>query len=1554
MARKYVHYSASVASGSGTVSPIRGTTSYDTSSASSVSVTFTASPSSGYVVDYWWFQDAAGTYSPRGSGRTSYTFPADMDFTCKVYFKRSTPSYTVTVEGSHCSVSGGGSYTSGSTCTARCTPNTGYHFRYWEDGDGDIVSYSNPYSFTVTRGTYLYAVCDLNVYTVYVEHDNYCTTNISSATVQHGRSVSLKATLNDSDHYDFDRWDKNGTSYSTNPSISPTINGDNWTFSAFAKPKNYTVTVNGDSGCASVHCNGQQGNTTVSVTCAYNTNANISVTLKDGYRFVRWSITNPTGSWNDSHNNLNVTVKGNTLCTAVTEPILYYLYYDLNSGTGTVPQANSAYLGGNVTVRGISSDVHKDNTTVRDEERFWFHNNSHGTVTPGIDDISYTATRYWSVKRSSTTNAPVWKIENTEYPSYSVYNFSTTGDKTAYLQWTYTDGDFVYGDLTFPSSWTANTGYYLVGFSKNADTQWDSGEFYPPGTTIHVDGNTPRHWYAIWEPLVPFKVVFGKYNNAIKVDNVTITYTPYVGASTTTKKVWRTDLTDDYYIIYAHGGTTASYTSSDVTPFVGYHFKPGGSRMSIFVGGSYDLIVLASPNTYTVEFKPGRDNVSGRGPYPDSGNKIECTYDESGVYFPDYGWTYNSKLELYPGKYGWQFTLHRTVLREPTGWRKGSTVYHPGDLLKNLTTVDGGYVEVVIDSWTAGSYTLTTEDKQMPASWQYDFLGYTYSVNPSDEEQRYNVGSTITNITADVLNMYAQWGVVKGTIHIHPSSTTSHLDKFDRIRYKYYHSSGELREGYTTLATFNLYVEWGYDYFIWIDAVDGYRSMPPSYFGTMDFSQAQAGSYVLDKEYSILPQWVTTNFIISPGDLACSFYINDERKYSGNSITDYNGTEITLKITQDTIQRNLYEFVGWYDQSGYCFSTSETTQYTIKYSNATVKALFRGRVRLVVKSANATEGLIQVEYNGETSNWRSEWAQWVDIDEHVTIRAKSNNGYSFSRWSNECIETEQTLVIIKDSEYIASFGKSIRVITYTLPAEAGTVKIKYGNQESEAGSTSYLDCVNGNTVSLYTYNSDPLNYRFKYWGILDTIDWKIKKYSNGYSTVDATSTLDVIVSSMSYNTFYAVYDDPVYSVEIKKEGEGSVTAVHNGSTYYEGDTIVDINNTDIVAFAANSTALDQGYKFKRWIIKEVNTGRVTYNDGTWQTQTINTFSISSWSDDYVVTAVFGLAEDKLKVNVTVSIYSSGSYGEYDGTCAPRGMWWEEWYNMCSPYYTSGAPGLGGQCTWYAHGRTAQMRGNVHAGAPFGNGVDSSGDGWNGNAENWKFSGYHGGNWVLSTSPSVGDVAVWSAWNHVGVVEAVGEDEAGPYVCISEWNRPSLGLSLRSNNISTYRQDFINSMGIVYLTNPTNPVINIKPNAEGAETYSSQSWEIFEVSNECGYVTIQGGTTISESTHAFDEGDSCFIQAFATNGFEFVGWKHKGSVSTEDYMAFDVNENTEGTYVAMFWAPGYGGSMIPPTPEELLESQYSALVYYYMHSMYPGEDYWNYKYNKWLNVGDKKR
>lgn len=86
------------------------------------------------------------------TGQTNYTY----------YLTLTLPPYTVSVySAGGGTVSGGGTYIQGSTATITATPNTGYHFTNWSDGNT-----SNPRSFTVTEDVSLTAYFAINTYTV--------------------------------------------------------------------------------------------------------------------------------------------------------------------------------------------------------------------------------------------------------------------------------------------------------------------------------------------------------------------------------------------------------------------------------------------------------------------------------------------------------------------------------------------------------------------------------------------------------------------------------------------------------------------------------------------------------------------------------------------------------------------------------------------------------------------------------------------------------------------------------------------------------------------------------------------------------------------------------------------------------------------------------------------------------------------------------------------------------------------------------------------------------------------------------------------------------------------------------------------------------------------------------------------------------------------------------------------------------------------------------------------------------------------------------------------
>lgn len=110
-----------------------------------------------------------------------------------------------------------------------------------------------------------------------------------------------------------------------------------------------------------------------------------------------------------------------------------------------------------------------------------------------------------------------------------------------------------------------------------------------------------------------------------------------------------------------------------------------------------------------------------------------------------------------------------------------------------------------------------------------------------------------------------------------------------------------------------------------------------------------------------------------------------------------------------------------------------------------------------------------------------------------------------------------------------------------------------------------------------------------------------------------------------------------------------------------------------------------------------------------------------------------------------------------------------YYNMSSAYK--------GECTWYAHGRTAEMRGNLGAAAPFGDGHNQGGYG---NAWDWYSSGGCGGHWSRTSNWSdvrAGDVVVFGEESpgHVAVVEWKDSSNA----TLSAFNNPSAGYNHKS-------------------------------------------------------------------------------------------------------------------------------------------------------------------------------
>ncbi len=130
-----------------------GTVSGGGTFSSGSSVTVQASPSSGYSFVNW---TEGGTSV---STSASYTFTASANRSLVANFSQNAQSYSVTVKASpknDGTVSGGGTFASGSSVTVTASPAAGYSFVNWTQS-GVAVSTSASYTFTITASRTLVA-----------------------------------------------------------------------------------------------------------------------------------------------------------------------------------------------------------------------------------------------------------------------------------------------------------------------------------------------------------------------------------------------------------------------------------------------------------------------------------------------------------------------------------------------------------------------------------------------------------------------------------------------------------------------------------------------------------------------------------------------------------------------------------------------------------------------------------------------------------------------------------------------------------------------------------------------------------------------------------------------------------------------------------------------------------------------------------------------------------------------------------------------------------------------------------------------------------------------------------------------------------------------------------------------------------------------------------------------------------------------------------------------------------------------------------------------------
>jgi uncharacterized repeat protein (TIGR02543 family) len=258
------------------------------------SCTVSATANSGYTFVNW---TENGT---QVSTNANYTFTVTGNRNLVANFQAQPQQYTINVSANPSNggnVSGGGTFNQGQSCTVHATANTGFSFVNWTE-NGTQVSTNANYTFTVTSNRNLVAHFTTQGYVITAIADPSVGGVVTgSGGYNYGETCTLTATANTG--YTFQKWTKNGTQVSTNPTYSFTVT-ESATYTAHFNAQNYTVTVAANPSNAGSVSGG--GSYTYGQTCTVTASANTS------YAFTNWT---ENGSQVSTSASYSFTVTGN-------------------------------------------------------------------------------------------------------------------------------------------------------------------------------------------------------------------------------------------------------------------------------------------------------------------------------------------------------------------------------------------------------------------------------------------------------------------------------------------------------------------------------------------------------------------------------------------------------------------------------------------------------------------------------------------------------------------------------------------------------------------------------------------------------------------------------------------------------------------------------------------------------------------------------------------------------------------------------------------------------------------------------------------------------------------------------------------------------------------------------------------------------------------------------------------------------------------------------------------------------------------------------------------
>ena len=298
------------------------------------SCTVTATANEGYTFLNW--KEGNNVVSTNAE----YTFNVTSNRTLVANFEAQPQSYTISVSANPTNggtVTGGGTYTQGQSCTVTATANTSYTFVNWKEGN-NVVSTNASYTFNVTANCTLVANFEAQTYTITATANPANGGTVTGGgTYNHGQQCTLTATP--ATGYTFVRWTKNGTQVSTNANYTFTVT-ESAAFVAHFELQSYTITATANPTDGGTVAGGG--------TYDHGQSCTLIATANEGYDFVRWTKNGTQVSTNASYT------------FTVTESVAFVAHFEAQTFTVSTtanPTEGGTAAGGGTYTYGSSCTV---------------------------------------------------------------------------------------------------------------------------------------------------------------------------------------------------------------------------------------------------------------------------------------------------------------------------------------------------------------------------------------------------------------------------------------------------------------------------------------------------------------------------------------------------------------------------------------------------------------------------------------------------------------------------------------------------------------------------------------------------------------------------------------------------------------------------------------------------------------------------------------------------------------------------------------------------------------------------------------------------------------------------------------------------------------------------------------------------------------------------------------------------------------------------------------------------------------------------------------------